>query len=47
MGTLGGVSWFVWVSVPFIVLLFTAMVTLILRRKIVKINMNESLKATE
>lgn len=47
MGTLGGVSWFVWLIVPFIILFFTALVTLILRFKIVKINMNESLKATE
>lgn len=47
MGTLGGVSWFVWLAAPFIVLLFTAFVTLLLRRKIVKIDMNESLKAIE
>lgn len=47
MGTLGGVSWFVWLIAPFIVLAFTAVVTLLLRRKIVKIDMNESLKAIE
>lgn len=47
MGTLGGVSWFVWLVAPFVVLLFTAFVTLILHRKIVKIDMNESLKAVE
>lgn len=47
MGTLGGVSWFVWLIAPFIVLAFTAVVTLLLRRKIVKIDMNESLKAVE
>lgn len=47
MGTLGGVSWFVWLIAPFIVLAFTAVVTLFLRRKIVKIDMNESLKAIE
>lgn len=46
-GTLGGVSWFMWLIAPFVVLLFTALVTLILRRKIVKIDMNESLKANE
>ena len=46
-GTLGGVSWFMWLIAPVIVLLFTALVTLILRRKIVKIHMNESLKAIE
>lgn len=46
-GTVAGVSWFMWVIAPFVVLLFTAFVTLILRRKIVKIDMNESLKANE
>lgn len=46
-GTLGGISWFMWLIAPFIVLLFTCLVTLTLRRKIVKINMNESLKANE
>ncbi len=46
-GTLGGVSWFMWLIAPVLVLLFTGLVTLILRRKIVKINMNESLKAVE
>lgn len=47
MGTLGGVSWFVWLIAPVIVLAFTAFVTLLLRRKIVRIDMNESLKAVE
>ena len=47
MGTLGGMSWFVWLLAPAVVLLFTAAVTLIRRRKIVKIDMNESLKAVE
>ena len=47
MGTLGGVSWFMWLIAPFVVLAFTAFVTLLLRRKIVKIDMNESLKAVE
>lgn len=47
MGTLGGISWFMWLIAPFVVLAFTAFVTLLLRRKIVKIDMNESLKAVE
>ena len=47
MGTVGGVSWFMWLIAPFIVVAFTALVTLLLRRKIVKIDMNESLKAIE
>ena len=47
VGSLAGVSWFVWPVAAVIVLLFTALVTLILRRKIVGIDMNESLKANE
>ena len=47
VGSLAGVSWFVWLVAAVIVLLFTALVTLILRRKIVGIDMNESLKANE
>lgn len=47
IGSLGGVSWFVWPIAAVVVLLFTALVTLILRRKIVGIDMNESLKANE
>lgn len=46
-GTLGGVSWFMWLIAPFVVIAFTAVVTLILRRKIVKTDMNASLKAIE
>lgn len=47
MGTVGAVSWFWWLITPVVVLAFTALVTLILRRKIVGIDMNESLKAIE
>ncbi len=47
MGTLAGVSWYVWLLAPVLVLLFTFLVTLLLRRKIVRIDMNESLKAIE
>lgn len=47
LGTLGGVSWFWWIMLPFVVLGFTFVVTLALRRKITKIDMNESLKAIE
>ena len=39
--------WSPWVFAPLILFAFTAIVTLILRRKIVKIDMNESLKAIE
>lgn len=47
MGSIGGVSWFMWIIAPVVVLLFTASVTLMLRGKIVRIDMNESLKAIE
>lgn len=46
-GSLGSVGWYVWLLAPVIVLLFTAIVTLILRHKIVSVHMNESLKAIE
>ncbi len=47
LGTLGGVSWFMWLIAPVVVALFTWIVTIMLRRKIVRIDMNESLKAIE
>ena len=47
MGLLSGVSWFMWLIAPVIVVMFTLLITLILRRKIVKIKMNDSLKAIE
>ena len=46
-GTVGNVSWFMWLLVPVIVFVFALLVTLILRPKIVKTGMNESLKAVE
>ena len=46
-GAIGGISWFMWLIAPVVVMLFTGLVALILRRKIIKINMNESLKAIE
>lgn len=46
-GSLAGVSWFMWLIAPLLVLVFTFTVTLLLRRKILKIDMNESLKAIE
>lgn len=46
-GTIGNVSWFMWLLVPVVVFLFTLLVTLILRPKIIKTKMNESLKAVE
>lgn len=47
VGSIGGVSWFWWLIAPAIVLSFAFIVTLMLKRKIVKIDMNESLKAIE
>ena len=46
-GTVGNVSWFMWLLIPFIAFGFTLLVTLMLRPKIVKTKMNESLKAVE
>ncbi|MDE7454090.1 MAG: ABC transporter permease [Clostridia bacterium] len=46
-GTLAGITWFWWLLTPLIVMLFTGLVALVLRRKIVKVDMNESLKAIE
>ena len=46
-GTVKNVSWFMWLLVPLIVFAFTFLVTLMLRPKIVKTKMNESLKSIE
>lgn len=46
-GTVGDISWFMWLLVPVVVFGFTLLVSLILRPKIVKTKMNESLKAVE
>lgn len=46
-GSLGGVSWYVWLVSPVAVLFFTFLVTLILRKRIILIDMNASLKALE
>lgn len=46
-GTVSGVSWFMWLLVPVVVFGFTLLITLLLRPKILKTKMNESLKAIE
>ena len=46
-GAVGNVRWWMWLLIPFIVFGFTLLVTLMLRPKIVKTKMNESLKAVE
>ena len=46
-GSIAGISWFVWVLAPVLSVIFTILVTLILRHKIVSIDMNQSLKAIE
>lgn len=46
-GSIAAVSWFVWLIAPMLTLLFTFLVTVLLRRKIVGIDMNNSLKAIE
>lgn len=46
-GSLASVSWYVWLISPVLVLLFTFVVTLCLRKKITSVDMNASLKALE
>ena len=46
-GSLWGVSWYVWLLSPALVLLFTFLVTLMLRKRIVSTDMNASLKTVE
>ena len=46
-GKLSETSILVWILTPIIVIIFTFIVTIILKKKIVKIDMNESLKARE
>lgn len=45
--TLSAVSWFIWLLSPLIVFVFTFIVTMLLYPKIVRVDMNESLKAIE
>lgn len=46
-GTLQEISWFMWVAAPIVSTLFTFIVTLMLRKKLLSIDMNDSLKAVE
>lgn len=46
-GSIDKISWFVWIIAPVLIMLFTAAVTLLLYKKIVGIDMNDSLKAIE
>ncbi len=46
-GSLAAMNWYTWVLAPLLSLLFTFIVTLMLRHKIVSIRMNDSLKAVE
>ncbi len=46
-GSVGAIGWFVWIAAALMSLLFTFIVTLMLKPKINKIDMNESLKAIE
>jgi putative ABC transport system permease protein len=47
VGSISGVSWFMWLVTPVVVLIFTGIVSAILSFKIIKIDMNTSLKAIE
>ncbi len=46
-GSLPGIGWYCWLLTPLLSMLFTFLVTLALRRKILKVDMNDSLKAIE
>lgn len=46
-GSVADVKWFMWLLIPIIIYGFTLLVTLILKPKIIKTKMNESLKAVE
>ena len=46
-GSVGAVPFYVWLTAPVLIFLFTSLVTLLLRRRIVSVDMNASLKALE
>lgn len=46
-GSIGGVNWFTWIIGPILIMLFTFLSTLLLRKKIVKTDMNASLKSLD
>ena len=46
-GVVGDISWFMWISAPVVILLFTYLVALLLKRKIMSVDMNDSLKSVE
>lgn len=46
-GSFAGIKWHTWILAPIITMLFTFFSTLILRGKILKVDMNESLKTNE
>ena len=46
-GSIPGIGWYAWIAAPLLSLFFTFLVTIMLRRKITRIRMNESLKAIE
>ncbi len=46
-GSVAGIHWFIWIAAAALSLVFTFIVTLMLKPKIQKIDMNESLKAIE
>lgn len=46
-GSLGAISWYVWLTAPVMSLFFTFAVTLMLSHRIKNLDMNESLKAVE
>ena len=47
VGSLAKIGWYVWLIAPAVVWFFTFLVTIILRKRIISVDMNASLKATE
>ena len=46
-GSIGEINWWTWILAPAVTMLFSVLSTLLLRRKIVKTDMNSSLKILE
>ena len=47
VGSLAKIGWYVWLIAPAVVWFFTFLVTIILRKRIISVDMNASLKAAE
>jgi putative ABC transport system permease protein len=46
-GSIEQMNWWTWILAPLVTMIFSFLATLLIRKKIIKINMNESLKSIE